>query len=124
MTTSPSMKTTASATRPKHRFYYLLLLATGLITSGTALANPDAAGGDDPLAPLIAAYVHAVKHGEQVEMYRELFSTVLQRVQRSYPQEVQLSPLITAALNAIEPLAPESGEPATVFKASINAALA
>jgi len=83
-----------------------------------------AAVPEDPLVPLVSAYVRAVKPGEQVEVYRELFGTVLARVQRSYAQEVDLPPLIAAALKVIEPLKPESGEPAAVFKTAINAALA
>jgi carboxyl-terminal processing protease len=58
-----------------------------------------------------------------VDAYRELFGTVFQRVQRSYPQEVELPPLIAAAIKAIEPLAPASGDPAAVFRTAINAAL-
>ncbi len=83
-----------------------------------------AVAAEDPLAPLTSAYVRAVKPGEQVETYRELFGTVMQRVQRGYAQEVELPPLIAAALKVIELLKPESGEPAAVFKSAINAALA
>ena len=101
----------------------LLTLAAAwlLAASGATLA---AAVPDDPLAPLTAAYVRAVKPGEQADAYRELFGTVLQRVQRNYAQEVELPPMIAAALKAIEPLKPGSGEPVAVFKTAINAALA
>ena len=86
----------------------LTLAAAWLLTAGGAslAAAPAAAVPDDPLAPLAAAYVRAVKPGEQVDAYRELFGTVLQRVQRSYAQEVELQPMIAAALKTIAPLAP------------------
>jgi len=96
------------------------LAAAWLFAAGATLA----AAPEDPLLPLTSAYVRAVKPGEQVDTYRELFGTVLQRVRRGYAQEVDLPLLIAAALKTIEPLKPESGEPAAVFKAAINAALA
>lgn len=79
---------------------------------------------DELLAPLTSAYVQAVKPGEQAELHRELFSAVLRRVHRSYAREVDVHALIAAALKTIEPLAPETGEPAEVFRKAINAALA
>ena len=115
------------AMRTRHLLVRLLTLAAAwlLAAGGASLAaTPAAAVPDDPLAPLAAAYVRAVKPGEQVDVYRELFGTVLQRVQRSYAQEVELPSMISAALKAIELLKPESGEPAAVFKTAINAALA
>ena len=56
----------------------LLTLAAAwlLAASGASLAaTPAAAVPDDLLAPLAAAYVRAVKPGEQVDAYRELFGT-------------------------------------------------
>ena len=79
---------------------------------------------DALLAPLESAYLRAVTPGEDAAWHRELFRTVLERVQRSHAQEVDLSRLTTAALKTLEPLAPESGEPAQVFAKAINAALA
>jgi carboxyl-terminal processing protease len=84
-----------------------------------APAVPDAL-----LAPLESAYLKVVTPGEEATLHRELFRTVLERVQRSHAQEVDLSRLTTAALKTLEPLAPESGEPAQVFAKAINAALA
>src|SRR5688572_11987182 len=78
----------------------------------------------DPVAPLSEAYSRAVKPGEDAAMYRDLFGAVLQRVQRSYAQEVDVAPLIAAALKTLEPLPPQAGEPGAVFKRAINAALA
>jgi C-terminal processing protease CtpA/Prc len=49
---------------------------------------------------------------------------VLQRVHRSYAREVDVPGLVAVALKTIEPLEPQSGEPAEVFRKSINAALA
>ena len=79
---------------------------------------------DEALAPLTAAYVQAVRPGQQADLHRELYQTVLQRVQRTYAREVDMPALVAAALKTLEPLPPQSGEPATVFKKSINAALA
>ncbi len=95
-----------------------------LATPGLSWAAAPATPVDDALLPLTTAYVRAVKAGEEADSYRELISTVLRRVLRSYPQEVDLPPMVAAALKAIEPVKPESGEPAAVFKSAINAALA
>ena len=79
---------------------------------------------DELLAPLTSAYMRAVKPGEQADLHRDLFSAVLQRVHRSYAREVDVQALVAVALKAIEPLEPQSGEPAEVFGKTINAALA
>src|SRR5215210_3239157 len=79
---------------------------------------------DEMLAPLTSAYMRAVKPGEQAELHRALFGALLRRVHRSYAQDVDVPVLIGAALKVIEPLEPQSGEPAEVFKKAINAALA
>ncbi len=79
---------------------------------------------DELLAPLASAYLRAVEPGEQAELHRELFGTVLRRVQRSFAREVDVPQLIAAALKTLEPLAPASGEPAEVFGKAVNAALA
>ena len=92
MTTLPRIKI-HYAMRTRHPLARLLTLAAAwlLAASGASLAaTPAAAVPDDLLAPLTAAYVRAVKPGEQVDAYRELFRTVLQRVQRSYAREVEL----------------------------------
>jgi carboxyl-terminal processing protease len=94
-----------------------------LAASGASLAAA-AAAAEDPMAPLTAAYVRAVTPGDQAERYRELFGTVLRRVQRSYAQDIDMPSLIAAALKAIEPVPSGSGEPAAVFRKAINTALA
>ena len=76
------------------------------------------------LAPLTSAYLRAVEPGDEAELYRELFEPVLERVHRSYAHEVDVPALIAVALKTVESLAPQSGEPAEVFKNTINAALA
>jgi carboxyl-terminal processing protease len=107
----------------RHLLARPLTLASLLVACSASFAASPAAA-EDPITPLAEAYVRAVKPGEQVELYRDLFGTVLRRVQRTYPQEVDVPSLIAAALKTIEPLTPESGEPAAVFKKAINAALA
>ncbi len=94
-----------------------------LVASGASFAaSPPVTA--ELLAPLTSAYMRAVKPGEQAELHRELFETVLQRVHRSYARDVDVPGLIAAALKTIEPLAPQSSEPADVFRKTINAALA
>ena len=78
---------------------------------------------DELLAPLTAAYSRAVKPGEQAEMHRELFGAVLRRVDRSYARDVDVQRLVDAAMKALAPVEPQSGDPAEVFRKSINAAL-
>ena len=79
---------------------------------------------EELLAPLTSAYMRAVKPGAQAELHRELFEPVLQRVHRNHARDVDVPALIAAALKTIEPLEPHSGEPADVFRKTINAALA
>ncbi len=79
---------------------------------------------EELLSPLTSAYMRAVTPGEEAELYRGLFQTVLQRVHRSHARDVDLPGLVAAALKAVEPLEPESGEPMDVFRKTINAALA
>ncbi|HEU0290324.1 MAG TPA: hypothetical protein VFR39_06200, partial [Burkholderiales bacterium] len=95
-----------------------LLLAAG---GASFAASPPVT--EELLAPLKSAYMRAVKPGEQAEIHRDLFETVLQRVHRSHARDVDVRGLIAAALKAIEPLAPQSGEPAEVFTKTVNAAL-
>jgi carboxyl-terminal processing protease len=100
------------------------LAATWLFAAAGASLAASPPVTDELLAPLTSAYVRAVKPGEQAELHRDLFGTVLRRVHRSYAQEVDVPGLVAAALKVIEPLEPQSGEPADVFKKAINAALA
>jgi carboxyl-terminal processing protease len=79
---------------------------------------------DEMLAPLTAAYEHAVKPGEQADLHLDLIATVLRRVQRSYPREVDVPALVGIAVKAIEPVEARAGDPAEVFAKAINAALA
>jgi carboxyl-terminal processing protease len=97
------------------------LLAAG---ASALAATPAPAVTDEMLAPLSAAYLKAVKPGDEAELHRELFGTVLRRVSRSYAQEVDMPQLIAVAVKTLEPIAPGSGEPAEVFKKAINASLA
>jgi len=94
-----------------------------LAACGAAFAAAPAVT-DALLAPLESAYLKAVTPGADAAWHRDLFRTVLERVERSHAQEVDLSRFTAAALNTLEPLAPQSGEPAQVFAKAINAALA
>ena len=107
---------------PSIRFLPPLAALWLFAASGVALAaSPPVT--EELLAPLTSAYLRAVKPGEQADLHRELFGTVLQRVHRTYAQEVDIPGLVAAALKTIEPLAPQAGEPADVFSKAINAAL-
>ena len=100
-----------------------VLLALG--TAGLLLAGNASPGAmDDVLAPLTSAYMQAVKPGEQAELYRGLFQPILEAVQHSYPGDVDHAGFIAEALHKIEQMDPQSGDPADVFKKSINSALA
>lgn len=87
------------------------------------LAGPAALAADDPLATLQSAYAGAVAPGPQADLHRDLFASVLHRVQRAYAREVDLATLTAAALKVIEPLPPGAGEPGEVFGKAINAAM-
>ena len=116
-----SASRTLTMTRPL-RIFRALFPAWPLVMAAPLAAAPPVT--EEMLVPLTSAYMRAVKPGEQAELHRALFRTVLTRTQRSYPRDVDLPALITEALKTIEPFAPHSGEPAEVFGKSINAALA
>ena len=104
-----------------------ILSATAAAWLLVAATEPFAASPpvtEELLAPLTSAYMRAVKPGEQAEFHRDLFETVLQRIHRSYARDVDLPGLIAAALKTIEPLEPQTGEAADIFRKTINAALA
>jgi carboxyl-terminal processing protease len=93
------------------------------LIGGTSLAASTPVT-DDMLEPFGAAYARAVKPGDQVDVHRELFGTVVRRIQRTYAREVDIAAFIGVATKTLEPLAPQSGDPAETFKKAINAALA
>ena len=99
-----------------------IIAACLCLASGSSLAA-SAPLTEELLAPLTSAYVKAVKPGEEAELHRNLFATVLRRVERSYAQEVDMRALVAAALKVVEPLQPQSGEPVDVFRKAMNAAL-
>ena len=100
------------------------LAAIGLFALGGTSFAASAPVTDDVLAPLTSAYERVAKPADDLELHRELFGTVLRRVQRSYAQDVDMPELVAVALKAIEPLKPQSSEPADVFRKAINTALA
>src|SRR3954465_2982235 len=104
------------AVRP--RLHRLLVLAAWLLPCSASLASAPAP--EDPLAALQASYMRVVKPlATEAELYRGLFGTALPRVQRAYPQEVDVPALTAAAQKTFAALEPESGEPAAVFKKAI-----
>lgn len=97
--------------------------AACLLLAGGAVLAASPADADDPLLPLQSAYARAVTPGEQADMYCELFTTVFQRVQRSYAREVDAAALAAAAMQVLEPLPAGMGQPGEVFSRAMNAAL-
>lgn len=93
-----------------------------LLVARAALADLPAPS-DVAVASVQSAYARAVKPGEQADLHRQLFATVLQRLHRSYATEVDLTAFAAAASKVMEPLAPGSGDPAEVFGKAINTAL-
>ena len=108
---------------PLLRYLRTVGAALLLVAAGAAPASAPTVT-EEMLAPLSAAYLRAVSPGEEAELHRELFATVLQRVQRSYAREVDMTQLIALATKTLEPLAPGSGQPGPVFTKAINASLA
>jgi carboxyl-terminal processing protease len=104
------------------RHFRVLIAAAALLVAGASVAAETLT--PDPFAPFSAAFGRAIKTSEEAEQYRELFAAILRRVQRTYAQEVELAPLVDAAVKALVPLKPAAGEPASVFKSAVSAALA
>ncbi|HEX7891102.1 MAG TPA: S41 family peptidase [Ramlibacter sp.] len=97
--------------------------AAWVLLAATAASASTAASTDDPVTDLQAAYARALPPGERADFYKELFATVLQRVQRSYATEVDLHKLAAAARQSIEQPRAGEAEPAEVFGQAMNAAL-
>lgn len=108
---------------PTLRFLRAVAAASLLAAGGAAFAAAPVVS-DELLAPLEAAYLKAVQPGDEAESHRELFGTVLRRVQRSHALEVDGPKLVAEAMKSLEPLPPGEGEPAETFVKAVNAALA
>ena len=93
-----------------------------LLAAAVSFASTPAAP-DDPGPDLQSAYASSVAPGDQADFYKDLFATVLQRVQRSYATEVDLHKLTAAARKSIEQRRAGDAEPAEVFGQAMNAAL-
>ncbi len=106
------------------RLLHVAAVAWLAIAGAAFAATPAPAVNDEVLAPLTSAYLRVVKPGQQAEFHRDLFTTVLARVQARHAQEVDMSVLMAAAQKTLEPLEPGSGEPADVFVKAVNAGLA
>ncbi|HYC45638.1 MAG TPA: S41 family peptidase [Burkholderiales bacterium] len=100
------------------------LAAAWLFAAAGAVFAAAAPIPDELLAPLTSAYMRAVTPGQQADLHRDLFETVLRRVHRSYAREVDVAGLIEPALKAVASAEPQTGDPADVFRKTINAALA
>ncbi|MFM9971592.1 MAG: S41 family peptidase [Burkholderiales bacterium] len=102
----------------------IALAVCAWIPSGAWSAEPTTnAALAEQLAPLLSTYTRAVKPGDQIDDFRDLFASVFRRVQRGYALEVDIPTLVAAAVKAIDPVKPASGEADAVFKTAINAAL-
>jgi hypothetical protein len=78
------------------------VLALSFFIASAASVGAAAPLTDDMLVPLTTAYALAVAPGEQADIHRQLFATVLERVQRTYAREVDMPALVSTAVNAIE----------------------
>lgn len=94
------------------------LVAAAALPSLAAAAAPD-----EPIASLQAAYAAAVPPGAEADRYRELFDTVLRRVQRSYAKEVDMPALVAKATASLAALPVDTRDPLEVFRTAINEAL-
>lgn len=97
--------------------------AAGLLLAGTASFANTPEPLDAAIASLQSAFSLSVAPGEQADAFRELFATVLQRVERSHAREVDFAAFVAAASRELQPLPDRQGEPADVFKKAINAGL-
>lgn len=98
-------------------------IAIGLLFAGNAALAQTPPAPDAAVTALQDAYVLKVAPGAQADQYRELFATVLQRVQRSYATEVDLPALAAEAKKVVERRAAGGADPAAVFSEAMNAAL-
>ena len=93
-----------------------------LLSAGLALAQAPPAP-DNALAALQSAFAGAVAPGAEADLYRELFATILQRVQRSYATDIEPDKLATAARQEIEAQPAAAADPRALFTKAMNAAL-
>lgn len=111
---------------PMTRHFRILVAfsAAWLLCAGGAPIAAARGASEELLAPLASVYMQAVRPGEEAELHLELYREVLQDVQFKYVRDVDVTEFVAAAIAEIEPLEPHAGDPAEVFKRSINAALA
>lgn len=98
------------------------LAAALACAAGASLADDGPAPGAD-FAALQAAYAVAVRPGEEADLFRDLFATVLQRVARSHASDVDPAALAAAALKVVQETPPASADPRELFNKAINTAL-
>lgn len=96
----------------------LLLAAASAGWASTAQPLDDAL-----LATLQTAYTRAVVPGPLADQHRELFGSLLRRVQTSHATEADFAALTAAATKVLDALPPASGEPVETFRTAMNAAL-
>ena len=101
----------------------LLASAFAALLLAATAAHAQAPSAEGALAALQTDYAAAASPGPQTDLYRELFATVLQRVQRSYPSEVDLDALVATARKEMQGLPPQSADPRELFGKAVNAAL-
>lgn len=90
-----------------------------LLAAGASFADAPSPA----LATLQSAYAAAVEPGPQADRYRDLFATVLDRVQRHYATEADVDALAAAATQVVQAKAAASAPPRELFVEAINTAL-
>jgi carboxyl-terminal processing protease len=108
--------------KPLRVFVTAVAFAAMAATAG-AVPVPVPPLDDEVVASWQAAYARAVLPGEQADMHRELLAGLVKRIKRSHATDVDLPSLAAAAGKVLETIPPQSGDPADVFRRSVNAAL-
>jgi carboxyl-terminal processing protease len=104
-----------------HTLRAMAAICLALAASAAAASFPGAT--DEPLASLQAAFARSVTPGEQADRHQMLMGTVFARIHRSYATEADLHAVAAAATKVLEALPPGEGDPAEVFRKSVNAGL-
>ena len=99
------------------------LLAAGVPVTAQTDPDPVLTPDEKAILALQSAFVRTVTPGERADFHRDLLATVMLRVKRSHATDVDMPIFAAAAIKVLEPLPAGTGEPAEVFKKSVNTAL-